>query len=58
MATIALSDKDMEATSSKTFGLVSKNVADNGTVEIIIKGKYKFNGLDTSSFTEGTALWL
>lgn len=58
MATIALSDKDMEATSSKTFWLVSKNVANNGTVEIITKGKYKFNGLDTTALTEGTSLWL
>lgn len=58
LATIALADKDTEATSSKTFGIVSKDIADNEAVEIIIKGKYKFNGLDTSSFTEGTGLWL
>ena len=52
MATIALADKDSEATSSKTFGLLATSVNNNGTVNIIIKGKYKFNGLDTNSLTE------
>ena len=58
LATIALADNDGDPTSSKTFGLTAKNVADNGTVEIIMKGKYKFNGLNTNAFTEGTSLWL
>lgn len=56
--TFALADKDTEATSSKTFGLLSKNVWVNGFVNIVTKGKYKFNGLDTSAFTEWGALWL
>ena len=57
-ATFALADKDSEATSSKTFWLLSKNVTTNWTVAIVTKGRYKFNGLDTSSFTEWGALWL
>jgi hypothetical protein len=57
-ATFALADKSQEATSSKTFGLLGSNVTDNAIVSVITKGRYKFNGLDTSSFTEGGALWL
>lgn len=58
LATIALADNDGDMTSSKTVGLLAKTVAINGTVEVIMKGKYKFNGFDTNAFTEGTSLWL
>jgi len=53
---IALSDADAEMSSSKTFGLAAEEIA-VGT-EGFVTTFGIVNGLNTSSFTAGQALWL
>lgn len=54
--TIALSDADTEATSSKTFGLTAQSIATGSDGYVITFGILR--GVDTFGLTEGAALWL
>jgi len=51
-----LADADIEATSSKTIGLVQANILNNADGYVVVQGT--MHDLDTSSFTEGDTLWL
>jgi hypothetical protein len=53
---IALSSASSESTSSKTLGVVSENIGIGSEGFVTTFGVLK--GIDTSSFTEGAALWL
>jgi hypothetical protein len=54
--TIALSDADMESTSSKTFGFTAENIADEAEGFVITEGILR--GVNTNGLTEGGSLWL
>ncbi|WP_396190119.1 hypothetical protein [Flavobacterium sp.] len=54
--TIALADADSEATSSKTFGIVTEPMAIDAEGFITTSGLVR--GLNTSAFSEGVAVWL
>jgi hypothetical protein len=54
--TIALSDADTEATSSKTFGLTAESIADGAEAFVTTFGVLR--GVNTLGLTEGAALWL
>jgi hypothetical protein len=54
--TIALSDADTEATSSKTFGLTAEAIADGAEGFVATFGVLR--GVNTLGLTEGAALWL
>lgn len=45
-----------ESTSSKTFGLIDRNVSTNDTAKVITEGLLE--GLDTSGATAGDPIWL
>lgn len=51
-----LADATDEATSSKTIGMVSANIANNADGYVAVSGT--LHDLDTSSFTAGNSLWL
>jgi len=51
-----LSQADTEATSSKTIGIVTANIANNSDGQVAINGT--LHDLDTSAFTAGDTLWL
>ncbi len=53
---ISLSDADTEAASSKTFGVVAESILDGAEGFVTTFGV--ISGLNTSSFTAGSALWL
>lgn len=53
---IALADADTEATSSKTFGIATEDIANGAEGFVATFGIV--NGLNTTGFTEGQALWL
>lgn len=53
---ITKSNANSESTSSKTFGVVSENITNGAEGYVTTFGIIR--GLDTSSFTEGSALWL
>lgn len=53
---IALADADTEITSSKTFGIATENIANGAEGFVATFGIV--NGVDTSGFTAGQALWL
>lgn len=55
-ALISLADADTEATSSKTLGLTEIALTTGSSGYVITNGT--LTGLDTSAWTEGTALWL
>ena len=54
--TIALSDADTEATSSKTIGITLAAINNNSDGYIATSGM--LHGFNTGSFTDGDALWL
>jgi hypothetical protein len=54
--TIALSDADSEATSSKTFGLTAEAIANGAEGFVVTFGVLR--GVNTLGLTEGAALWL
>lgn len=54
--TVALAKGDAESTSSKTFGMVESDIANNQSGYVITQGSV--TQLDTSGFTEGAALYL
>lgn len=54
--TIALSDADTEATSSKTLGLTAQTIADGAEGFVTTFGVLR--GVNTNGLTEGAALWL
>ena len=54
--TIALSDADAEATSSKTFGLTAEAIADGAEGFVATFGVLR--GVNTLGLTQGAALWL
>ena len=51
-----LADATDEATSSKTIGMVSANIANNTDGYVAVSGT--LHDIDTSSFTAGDSLWL
>ena len=51
-----LADADIEATSSKTIGLVQANILNNADGYVVVQGT--MHDLDTSAFTAGDTLWL
>jgi hypothetical protein len=51
-----LADASTEATSSKTIGLVTANIANNADGFVAVNGT--LHDLDTSAFTAGDTLWL
>lgn len=53
---ISLSSASSEATSSKTLGIVAETILDGNDGFVTTFGMVK--GIDTSTFTEGSALWL
>lgn len=53
---IALADADTESTSSKTFGIATEDIANGAEGFVATFGIV--NGLNTSAFTAGQALWL
>lgn len=53
---ITLADADTEATSSKTFGMATQDILDGAEGFVTTFGVV--NGVSTTSFTEGQALWL
>lgn len=53
---IALADADTEATSSKVFGIATENILNESEGFVATFGIV--NGINTSSFTAGQALWL
>lgn len=53
---ISKSNASTESTSSKTFGVVAENIANGAEGYVTTFGLIR--GLDTSAFTEGSALWL
>ena len=54
--TLAKANASSEATSSKTFGVVSESIANGAEGFVTTFGVVR--GLNTSTFTEGAALWL
>lgn len=54
--TIALSDADTEATSSKTLGLTAETIADTAEGFVTTFGVQR--GINTLGMTEGAAVWL
>ena len=54
--TIALAKADAEATSSKTIGVVTADIANNATGYIALSSE--IHDYDTSAFADGTTLWL
>lgn len=56
LPTITLADNTTETTSSKTIGLVAKNITNNSDGYFIRSGL--LIGIDTSSFSAGDTLWL
>jgi hypothetical protein len=54
--TVALARANAENTSSKTFGITSEAISDNGSGFVITEGL--LTGLDTSALTEGSIVWL
>jgi len=50
------SQANTEATSSKTFGVIAANIADNNNGYVVTSGLLK--GLDTLGYTAGSAIWL
>lgn len=55
-ALVALSSADSEAGSSKTLGITAESIANNHSGFVITEGL--LTGLDTSSLTEGSLIWL
>lgn len=53
---ITLADASLEATSSKTIGITRTSIANNADGYIITHGT--IHDVDTSTFTDGDALWL
>lgn len=53
---IALADADTETTSSKTFGIATESIANGAEGFVTTFGI--INGVNTSLFAEGAALWL
>lgn len=53
---VGLAQANTEATSSKTFGLINNTLALNGFGNVVCEGP--ISGIDTSSATEGDAVWL
>ena len=51
-----LAQADSEATSSKTIGIVTANIANNSDGNIAVNGT--LHDLNTSSFSDGDAVWL
>lgn len=51
-----LADASLEATSSKTIGLVIASIANNADGQVAVNGT--LHDLDTSSFAAGNTLWL
>jgi hypothetical protein len=51
-----LAKADAEATSSKTIGMVTANIANNADGYVAVNGS--LHDLDTSAFTAGDTLWL
>ncbi|MDB4312249.1 DUF2190 family protein [bacterium] len=54
--TIALADADAAATADSTIGVVTADIANNGTGYVTTFGLVR--GLNTNAFTEGDVLWL
>lgn len=54
--TVTLAKADAEATSSKTLGVISADLLNNGDGYAIVIGRLA--NLDTSAFVDGDALWL
>lgn len=54
--TVALAQANGEITSSKTFGIVEADIADNQSGYIITQGT--ITGVNTSALAEGAAAWL
>lgn len=54
--TIALADADLEATSSKTFGVTAETIADGAEGYVATFGVLR--GVNTAGLTEGGAIWL
>lgn len=54
--TIALSDADTEATSSKTLGITAESIADGAEGFVTTFGVLR--GVNTDGLTQGAALWL
>lgn len=55
-ATVTYSSAASESTSSKTLGILTEDIADNQSGFVTTEGFVR--GLDTSTLTEGAALWL
>ena len=56
LPTLALSQANSEASSTKTVGITAVSIANNSDGEVIVFGLA--DGQDTSSFAAGSALWL
>ena len=55
-ATVTYSSAATEATSSKTLGILTEDIADNQSGFVTTEGFVR--NIDTSAYTEGSALWL
>lgn len=53
---VSLADADAEISSSKTLGIVAKNISAGNTGSVVVFGIIK--NVNTSAFTAGDALWL
>lgn len=57
--TVELADADLEATSSKTFGVAVENVTSSQEGYVIVEGLLTgLSNLPTASFADGDSLWL
>ncbi len=56
LPTMALAQADSEMHSSKTYGVTSTSVVNNGQVSLVSSGL--LNNVNTSAFSEGIGLWL
>jgi hypothetical protein len=56
LPTIALARANVEATSSKTFGITIGSIANNATGEVVVYGN--ISNINTNAFTEGVQLYL
>lgn len=54
--TVDLASNNVEGTSSSTFAFVTETIGNNSTGRVTTDGLVR--GLDTSSYTEGAAIWL
>lgn len=54
--TIALAKANAESTSSKTFGIVEADIANNGSGWVVVNGE--INLIDTSAYVDGDTLYL